>query len=62
MARGIDFDNVECVINYDVPSFITNYIHRVGRTARAGRNGKAYTIVAEQEVVVFICFKLGQSL
>lgn len=45
MARGMDIDNVANVINYDVPTFIKTYIHRVGRTARAGRAGRSVTLV-----------------
>lgn len=45
MARGMDIDNVSNVINYDVPTFIKTYIHRVGRTARAGRAGRSVTLV-----------------
>jgi ATP-dependent RNA helicase DDX51/DBP6 len=45
MARGMDIENVENVINYDVPSYIKTYIHRVGRTARAGRHGTSVTLV-----------------
>lgn len=45
MARGMDIDDVANVVNYDVPSFIKTYIHRVGRTARAGRHGRCVTLV-----------------
>ncbi|ORX97486.1 DEAD-domain-containing protein [Basidiobolus meristosporus CBS 931.73] len=53
IARGIDLDSVEAVISYDAPMYIKKYIHRVGRTARAGREGVAYTIVEEQEMRYF---------
>ena len=49
MARGMDLEDVEAVINYDAPSFIKTYIHRVGRTARAGREGSAFTLVTQEE-------------
>src|SRR3989441_5735980 len=45
-ARGIDVDAVSHVINYDVPAAPEDYVHRVGRTGRAGNHGKAITIVA----------------
>ncbi|XP_068013242.1 ATP-dependent RNA helicase DDX51 isoform X2 [Melanerpes formicivorus] len=45
MARGIDVKQVNYVINYDAPQFIRNYVHRVGRTARAGRVGVAVSLV-----------------
>ncbi|KAE9034372.1 hypothetical protein PR002_g8161 [Phytophthora rubi] len=45
MARGMDIDDVANVVNYDVPSFIKTYIHRVGRTARAGGHGRSVTLV-----------------
>ena len=45
-ARGLDVDAVSHVINYDVPSAPEDYVHRVGRTGRAGNQGKAITIVA----------------
>lgn len=48
-ARGIDVDNVEMVINYDVPQDLEYYVHRIGRTGRAGRKGKAYTLVFGKE-------------
>ncbi|KAI5622032.1 ATP-dependent RNA helicase DDX51 [Silurus asotus] len=44
-ARGIDINGVKCVINYDAPQYTRTYIHRVGRTARAGKAGVAFTFV-----------------
>lgn len=44
-ARGIDVDNVDLVVNYDVPQDLEYYVHRIGRTGRAGREGKAFTFV-----------------
>ncbi|XP_076004874.1 ATP-dependent RNA helicase DDX51 [Genypterus blacodes] len=44
-ARGIDINGVKCVVNYDAPQFIRTYIHRIGRTARAGRAGLAFTFL-----------------
>ncbi|HUM77422.1 MAG TPA: DEAD/DEAH box helicase [Methanoculleus sp.] len=48
-ARGIDVDNVDLVINYDVPQDIDYYIHRIGRTARAGKTGRAITFVGPKD-------------
>ena len=45
LARGMDLANIENVINYDMPRFIETYIHRSGRTARAGRAGNVITLV-----------------
>ncbi|KAA8627882.1 hypothetical protein SMACR_08159 [Sordaria macrospora] len=45
VSRGIDLSNLDHVINYDLPLSETSYVHRVGRTARAGREGKAWTMV-----------------
>lgn len=50
MSRGIDVAGVNCVISYDAPAYMRTYIHRVGRTARAGRTGAAITIVRRTEV------------
>jgi ATP-dependent RNA helicase RhlB len=49
-ARGIDVDDLAMVINFDVPNEAENYVHRIGRTARAGKTGKAYTFCSEQDV------------
>lgn len=43
-ARGIDVDDVEAVINYDIPQDIEYYVHRIGRTGRAGRKGRSFTL------------------
>lgn len=48
-ARGIDVDNISYVINYEVPATAEDYIHRVGRTARAGQSGCALTFVSPEE-------------
>ncbi|CAZ85550.1 unnamed protein product [Tuber melanosporum] len=49
VARGLDIENVAIVINYEVPASVRGYVHRVGRTARAGRNGVAVSLVGEKE-------------
>ncbi len=48
-ARGIDVDDLEAVINYDIPQDIEYYVHRIGRTGRAGREGVAFTLVTRQD-------------
>ncbi|KAJ5819027.1 Helicase C-terminal [Penicillium riverlandense] len=48
-SRGLDLPSLTHVINYDVPTSATTYVHRVGRTARAGREGSAWTLVAHRE-------------
>ena len=45
VSRGIDIDNIEMVINYDVPPNEEDYVHRIGRTARAGRGGIGITLI-----------------
>lgn len=49
VARGIDIDDIEMVINYDVPHDTEDYVHRIGRTARANRDGRAITFVSEED-------------
>lgn len=53
-ARGIDIDDIELVINYDIPQDNEYYIHRVGRTGRAGKKGTALTLVNGNRQVKFI--------
>jgi superfamily II DNA/RNA helicase len=49
LSRGIDIEDINLVINYDVPNDGEDYIHRIGRTARAATEGTAYTIISEKE-------------
>ena len=53
LARGIDIDDIRIVINYDVPRDCDDYIHRIGRTARAGTTGRAITFVSEEDQAFF---------
>lgn len=50
ISRGIDIDNIETVINYDVPREAEEYVHRIGRTARADREGTGITFINEKEI------------
>jgi ATP-dependent RNA helicase DeaD len=49
-ARGLDVDDLEVVINFDLPNDAEDYTHRIGRTGRAGRKGRAFTFVSGQEI------------
>ena len=53
VARGIDIDDIAIVINFDVPRDEEDYVHRIGRTARAGRGGRAVTLVGEKDMHFF---------
>ena len=53
VARGIDIDDIAMVINYDVPHDVEDYVHRIGRTARAARDGVAITFVSDDEIYLF---------
>ena len=53
VARGIDIDDIQLVINYDVPQDEEDYVHRIGRTARAGKDGRAVTLVSEKDQPLF---------
>lgn len=53
LSRGIDIDDIRLVINYDVPRDCDDYIHRVGRTARAGNEGRAITLVSVEDQLFF---------
>jgi ATP-dependent RNA helicase RhlB len=49
-ARGLDIESLAVVVNFDLPNESENYVHRIGRTARAGKTGKAFTLASEQDV------------
>ena len=53
VARGIDIDDIQLVINYDVPHDEEDYVHRIGRTARAGKDGRAITLISEKDQPLF---------
>jgi ATP-dependent RNA helicase DeaD len=62
-ARGLDIPDIEHVINYDVPQNAEEYIHRIGRTARAGKSGYSITFVGEWDLDAWakICEELGEE-
>jgi superfamily II DNA/RNA helicase len=50
MSRGIDIKEINMVINYDAPHDAEDYVHRIGRTARANTKGEAYTLINEKDM------------
>jgi ATP-dependent RNA helicase DDX51/DBP6 len=50
LTRGMDVEGIANVVNYDVPVYVKTYVHRVGRTARAGQAGRAFTLMVRKEV------------
>jgi len=63
-ARGLDLPEISHVINFDMPEDVDTYIHRIGRTARAGRSGTAITFVGQYDIEMFdqIRLKVGATL
>ena len=53
LSRGIDIEDIELVINYDVPNDVEDYIHRIGRTARAQKTGEAITFINKKQIKLF---------
>ena len=64
VSRGIDIDDIRLVINYDVPNDSEDYVHRIGRTARANNDGCAITFVNEKEQTRFKAIEdfIGKSI
>ncbi|MBD5246329.1 MAG: DEAD/DEAH box helicase [Barnesiella sp.] len=60
ISRGIDIDDIELVVNYDVPAEPEEYVHRIGRTARANNSGKAVTFISDRDRLRFL--KIEQLL
>lgn len=59
MTRGMDVEGVKNVINYDMPAYIKTYVHRAGRTARAGQTGCCYSLLREKEVCMVLLISMS---
>lgn len=57
LSRGIDIDDLSHVVNYDVPDDPADYVHRIGRTARAGKSGAAITFINTKDQFLFYCIE-----
>ncbi len=64
LSRGIDIDDVNLIVNYDIPDKAEDYVHRIGRTARAGKLGLAISFISEYEIMSFNRIEklLGRSI
>ena len=64
MARGIDIDGISHVVNYDMPDAVEDYVHRIGRTARAGAEGNAISLLGPEEMALFreIEARMGKTI
>ena len=64
LSRGIDIEDIDLVINFDVPNDGEDYVHRIGRTARAETDGTAITLVSEIEQTKFLAIEelLGHAV
>ncbi len=61
MARGMDVEGVTCVVNYEPPRQFRIYLHRAGRTARAGLGGVVCTLLAQDEVSIYVLCSCGED-
>lgn len=61
-ARGLDIPDVEVVINYSFPLTTEDYVHRIGRTGRAGKKGVAHTFFMQQNKVICLCVCVCYSI
>ena len=62
VSRGLDIDDISCVINYDLPRSPADYIHRIGRTGRAGKTGLAVTFIGHEEQAHFKLIEKRSSI